>query len=272
MTTPRLDRRLFLTGCGVLTGSAVLLPGRAMGTQSESSASWPGPQQDPDTVRQLVGVSHGNLDAVRDLIADDPELAKAAWDWGFGDWESALGAASHTGSRDIALLLLDNGARMNLFTAAMLGELAVVRAFIQARPGIQRTRGPHSLTLMHHARTGGEAAQAVVDYLESVGDADHAPQPVLLSDTEQQLMLGTYRIDGTQTLSIERRDGRDGLWLRHGDGSLRQLYMTEMTGTYHPAGAEGVHVSLVRDGEALARQLRIRWPGGRLITAARRPD
>jgi hypothetical protein len=29
------------------------------------------------------------------------QLARAAWDWGFGDWETALGAASHMGSRPI---------------------------------------------------------------------------------------------------------------------------------------------------------------------------
>ena len=32
------------------------------------------------------------------------------------------------GRRDIALLLLENGARMDIFSAAMLGHLEIVRA------------------------------------------------------------------------------------------------------------------------------------------------
>ncbi|MDX1388593.1 MAG: hypothetical protein R3344_05360, partial [Acidobacteriota bacterium] len=55
------------------------------------------PSQDPELVREIVGASHARLDDVTKLVTASPALAKAAWDWGFGDWESALGAASHMG-------------------------------------------------------------------------------------------------------------------------------------------------------------------------------
>jgi len=61
---------------------------------------------------------------------------KAVWDWGFGDWESALGAASHVGNREIAEYLIAHGARPSLFSATMLGHLDVVKAFIAAQPGV----------------------------------------------------------------------------------------------------------------------------------------
>ncbi len=51
------------------------------------------PTQDPEVVRAVVGKAHVDYDGVRQLVAPRPELAKATWDWGFGDWESALGAA-----------------------------------------------------------------------------------------------------------------------------------------------------------------------------------
>lgn len=270
MNAEVLDRRMFLTGCGAIGGTA-LLPSAAITAQQSAKSDAFDTQQDPNLVRRMVGVSHGNIDAVRELLAEDPELAKANWDWGFGDWESALGAASHTGSREIALLLLENGARMNFFCAVMLGELDIVRAFIEARPGIQRTRGPHSLTLMHHARTGGEAAQHIVEYLKSIDDADIMPQQIRLDDAGQQRVFGTYRIDdaaGT-TLSIESREGRGGVWLRAGDGSLRQLYRTNKANVYHPAGAERVHVSFDRDDSGAAMRLHIRWAGGRAVVATR---
>ncbi len=68
----------------------------------------------------------------RRALGDEPRLANATWDWGGGDWESALGAAGHMGRRDIAELLLAHGARLDLFVAAMLGEVEVVRAILDA--------------------------------------------------------------------------------------------------------------------------------------------
>src|SRR5262245_26832962 len=70
--------------------------------------------------REMVIASHGNLPRVKTLLSRWPTLAKAAIDWGYGDWEDALGAASHTGRREIADLLVANGARPTLFSAAML--------------------------------------------------------------------------------------------------------------------------------------------------------
>ena len=37
---------------------------------------------------------------VKELVTTHPHLANAWWDWGFGDWESPLGAAAHTGRRN----------------------------------------------------------------------------------------------------------------------------------------------------------------------------
>ena len=268
MSTQPFDRRFFLSSCSVLAGAALLRPTAAMADEPQAQISFP--QQDPDKVRRMVGVSHGQLDAVRELLAEDPELAKASWDWGFGDWESALGAASHTGAREIAMLLLEHGARMNLFTAAMLGELTVVRAMIGAQPGIQRTAGPHSLTLMHHARSGGEEAQAVVEYLESVGDADLSPQPMVLTESDKAQLLGTYLVaESDAPITIETHEQRGGLWLRYGDGSVRQLYVTNVENTFHPAGAATVHVKFDRNSNGSASRLLIRWAGGRRISATR---
>jgi hypothetical protein len=50
----------------------------------------------------MVGASHGNLARVNELVLAHPALANAAWDWGFGDWETAIGAASHVGNKQIA--------------------------------------------------------------------------------------------------------------------------------------------------------------------------
>src|SRR4051812_32846667 len=58
-----------------------------------------GSRQDLDLIKAFVGAGHANknIDLVREMLAKDPKLVLAAWDWGAGDWETALGGASHTG-------------------------------------------------------------------------------------------------------------------------------------------------------------------------------
>ena len=102
-----------------------------------------------------------------ELLAAHPALVNAAWDWGAGDWETALGAAAHMGRRDIATLLLAHGARIDVFAAAMLGHLAIVHAIIEALPGAIAWPGPHGIPLLAHAEKGGPEAAATLAYLRS---------------------------------------------------------------------------------------------------------
>src|SRR5215831_6208824 len=96
-------------------------------------------------VEEFVAKSHADLDRVKALLQSEPALVNAAWDWGGGDWETGLGAASHMGRRDIALYLLEHGARMDLFAAAMLGELEIVKAALHKYPEALKTPGPHGI-------------------------------------------------------------------------------------------------------------------------------
>jgi hypothetical protein len=118
-----------------------------------------------ERVHAMVANSHGDIDFVRAALAESPALANAAWDWGDGDWETALGAAGHMGRRDIAELLLAHGARLDVFVAAMLGEVEIVEAILAAHPETRDATGPHGISLLLHAEAGGEPAQAVVDLL-----------------------------------------------------------------------------------------------------------
>jgi hypothetical protein len=126
-----------------------------------------GPPLDPENVNAIVLQAHGDIDAVRALLDEEPRLANASWDWGGGDWETGLGAAAHMGRRDIAELLLEHGARLDLFAAAMLGEIEIVRAVLAAFPEMRDAKGPHGIPLIEHARKGGDAAGEVVELLES---------------------------------------------------------------------------------------------------------
>ena len=121
------------------------------------------PALESELVQSFVSVAHGDLDEVRRLFDEEPALLNAAWDWGGGDWETGLGAAAHMGRRDIALFLLEHGARLDLFAAAMLDYVDVVRAALAAQPELRDSKGPHGIPLRAHAEAG--KARGVLELL-----------------------------------------------------------------------------------------------------------
>ena len=133
------------------------------------------PRLDPATVEVFVGKSHGDLEAVTRLLEDEPALVNAAWDWGGGDWETGLGAASHMSRRDIAEFLIGKGARVDVFAAAMLGYTDVVRSLLDVFPHLVDAKGPHGIPLRAHAEKGGDEAKEVVALLEQRATAVTAP-------------------------------------------------------------------------------------------------
>ena len=126
------------------------------------------PALSPEMVREFVIAGHGNLERVQEMLTETPGIINAAWDWGDGDFETALGGAAHTGSSEVARYLLEHGAHMTIYAAAMLGELDLVKAFIQVQPDAHEYPGAHGIPLMVHAQQGGDMAIAVITYLESL--------------------------------------------------------------------------------------------------------
>lgn len=125
------------------------------------------PPIEPELVGEFVLKAHGDLGVVKQLLEQEPAIVNAAWDWGGGDWETGLGAAAHVGRRDIAEYLLEHGARMDVFAAAMLGEVEIVRAMLDAQPELRNARGPHGISLVAHAEAGGEQAADVLELLQT---------------------------------------------------------------------------------------------------------
>jgi hypothetical protein len=211
------------------------------------------PTQPPELVRELVTVAHFDRKRVEQLVDARPSLARAAWDWGFGDWETALGAASHMGNRSIAEYLISKGARPSLFSAAMLGQLEVVKAFVAAQPHVQRIRGPHSISLLAHAKAGGEAARPTFEFLQSLGDADAGP-PAPLSDKEIEALAGTYvfglGVSQQIELTVDQRQGASSMyspltWTRNGTMGRPLVHLGYLA--FYPAGAPSARIRFAED-------------------------
>jgi hypothetical protein len=223
------------------------------------------PAHDPDLAREMVGVSHRDPARVRELLAGRPALANATWDWGWGDWESALGAASHVGNREIATLLLAAGARPSIFSAAMLGQLAVVKAFVAASPGIQQTRGPHGISLLAHATAGGAGAVEVAKYLEALGDADPRYTNEPLAEADLAAIVGTYAFGPAATERLTVATGELGPAIER-EGRSRNLLFHLGQRVFHPPGAEAVRIRFGPGERALAVTLE---DGPVVVTATR---
>jgi len=250
---PHFHRRDFLR-LGALSGLGLAMPAlRARADELETPSEIPGefPRQAADDVREIVGAAHTDLERVRVLVTARPALARASWDWGYGDWETPLGAASHMGRRDIAEILLAHGARPTVFSAAMLGQLEVVRAFVQADAAVASLEGPHGIPLIAHAQKGGDAAKEVVAYLESLPGRKDRAAAAALTDAEKTALIGTYAFGATSDASLEITERNGQLRIGRG-GANRNLFRVEGY-AFRPAGAPDVRVTFLVEADRATR-------------------
>src|SRR5216684_8974565 len=214
------------------------------------------PSQPPELVREVVTVAHFDLKRVKELVEARPSLAIAGWDWGFGDWETPLGAASHMGNRPIAEYLLSRGAQPSVFSATMLGQIEVVKAFLAAQSGVQKIRGPHGISLLAHARMGGDAARPVFELLKSMEGSDTS-SPVALTDAETAMFVGAYifGVGVTQQVEVTADPKMYGnkmfasppqlTWTRKGAVGRPLFHLGEHV--FYPAGASEVRIRFVEE-------------------------
>ena len=273
-----VSRREMLSGLAVLglTASDLARVMRAQGPSTSPDLAWPPavngishayPTTDMIVARDIVGASHNNLDRVKELVSRHPELAKVSWDWGFGDWESALGAASHVGNRPIAEYLLEQGAPPTIFSSAMLGHLDVVKAMIAAQPGLQKVKGPHGLTLLSHARAGGATAAPVLAYLEALGGANEVLPAVPLTADERASLVGRYVFDKGPRDVFVIDDVREILGITRVGASRRNL-VHRGEWVFTPVGAESTRIKIIRAGDRVDG-FTIAGPDSLVMTATR---
>jgi hypothetical protein len=252
----RMDRRSLLKSSALLLYPVLnaTIPAAAAGPAPPAGQPKDGgvhelyPTQDPELVREMVGVSHFSLEKVTALVESRPTLARASWDWGFGDWETALGAASHMGQREIARFLISRGAPPTIFSAAMLGQLEVVQSIVGALPGIERVKGPHGIPLVDHATAGGAASVAA--FLKTLDTAGSERPLEPLAEREAKMLCGDYVFGKgpRDRFEVTFADARLGIART---GGTRRFLFHRGGFDFYPAGAESVHIRFtVRDGRA----------------------
>ena len=164
-----MNRKNFLQQVAMSTGGIVATPYLLF---AENLPAGKQATVDPllaEKVKDFVIAGHGNIEKVKSLLIELPALLYATWDWGGGDFETALEGAGHVGNKEIANYLISMGARTNLFVLTMLGKTQIVKSYLETYPTYITARGPHGLTFLHHAQKGGDDAKELQDYLQSKG-------------------------------------------------------------------------------------------------------
>jgi uncharacterized protein len=125
---------------------------------------WNNPEPlNQELIDAFVVAAHHDLPEVKRLLAEDPRLLNENATW----VETGLGAASHTGQREIAEYLLEQGAPLDVCAAAMLNRGTELTAMLQENPALLRATGAHGLSLLFHAAIGGN--DDLVKLLTSLG-------------------------------------------------------------------------------------------------------
>jgi len=158
------SRKEFLTKSILFTSGIMLAPKLVYPQKQE-----PPKGIDPKIVYEFVNIAHKDFDKVKEMIKEYPLLLNSSWDWGGGDFETAIGAAGHMGLKDIANFLISLGARTDIFVLTMLGKTDIVKATLKAYPHLLNSKGPHGFTLLHHAEKGGKESEELAKHFKSLG-------------------------------------------------------------------------------------------------------
>lgn len=126
-----------------------------------------------DLVKEFVvaghGAKEGDLDKVKSMLHDYPNMIYSKFDWGNGDFEAGIEGAGHLGNKEIANYLIDAGSRVTLFVLCMLGKTNLVKPILEEYPKLTFAIGPHGFTMLHHAKMGGKDAEELYAYLQEKG-------------------------------------------------------------------------------------------------------
>jgi hypothetical protein len=259
-----LTRRGFLAGATLASVGGLSLANGVDRSETQPERDPLFPSTGADAARAFVGACHGAVDRVREMLANHRGLALAAWDWGFGDWETAIGAASHVGNTEIIRLLLDAGARPDQFTFATLDNIDALRAILAADPAMRTNRGPHGIPLIEHARAGG--ANRVIAFLAEEGL--DPPTPPAITAESAAVFLGVYAWTAAERdrFEISYSERFRSLAIQRPGGSKRNLvpHIGEPV-SFSPVGAP--HTVVRFGGGPPAGQLTVDGIGPQLVAS-----
>lgn len=109
-----------------------------------------------ELINEFVVAAHFDLDKVKTMLAEHPDLLNENAEW----IETPIQAAAHVANRPIAEYLLQQGAPLDICTAAVLGQFEDVDAMLNADPELSAATGAHNIPVLYYPCIGGHLAIA----------------------------------------------------------------------------------------------------------------
>lgn len=172
-----------------------------------------------EVIDQFVGAAHGDLDTVKHLLSQYPDLINASASWK----ETAVEAAAQTGRKDIVQYLVENGAPVEICTAAMMGMHDQVQAILRADPAQQYARGAHGIPLLYFPVIMGN--KDLADFLLPLGvdvnGGDGITTPLQGAILFNQPEMVEWLLMHGANIDLKNYDGKTALQLAQDAGNTR---------------------------------------------------
>lgn len=107
----------------------------------------------PELIEEFVIAAHSDFPKVQAMLEQEPGLLNRKWER-FD--ENGVEASGHMGRADIITYLLEKGAPLTVFAAAVLGRTEDVARFIEEDPTRASANGVHGFPILFHAALGGK--------------------------------------------------------------------------------------------------------------------
>lgn len=156
----KMKRKTFLTKISLGVG-ITLFPISRLNAQTNNNTF------SLEEIKEFVFAGHNDLDKVKYILDEKPQIINCTNQSKRGDFETAIGGASHVGNKEIADYLVSKGARLDMFNYTFLGYTEFIKKQIIEFPHLLNAPGPHGFTLLHHAIKGGH--EVFADWLKSKG-------------------------------------------------------------------------------------------------------
>jgi ankyrin repeat protein len=164
------------------------------------------PDPTPDLIEQFILAAHGNFARVQELYFQHPAVLNVKFEK-FD--ENALEAAGHMGRRDIAEWLLDQGAPITIYAAAMLGETNRVAAFLEEDASSAGQPGVHGFSVLFHAALGGKIE--IAELLEASGGLQGIDPALHGATSSGHLEMASWLLDRGADLNSLDFQGRTAM-------------------------------------------------------------
>ncbi len=142
-----MDRKKFLRQSLMAGGVALLGAGVLYAANNKAIIT-------AEEITEFVFAAHSDLEKTKSIADKKPLILNCTNQFSRGDFETALGGACHMGRKDIADMLIQRGARMDLFNLTFMGHTDLVKKMIESYPQYLNAPGPHGFTFLHHAKVG----------------------------------------------------------------------------------------------------------------------